>query len=810
MTAVAFSEYDSMQLAMLCRRATGVIVVLMLFGCGASGGSGKAAQDQVRRPNRLANATSPYLRMHADNPVDWYPWGEEAFERARREQKPIFLSIGYSSCHWCHVMEEESFENEEIARILNEHFISIKVDREERPDIDEVYITAVQLMQGHAGWPLSVFLTPDGKPFFGGTYFPPEDRHGLPGFKTVLLRIAEAWQSHRAELQRTATQVMDAVKQQLQLRRAPVLVKLDRSLVRAAVAALAERFDPVYGGFGYSEHNDRIPKFPESPRLVFLLREADVDDQARKMLLLTLDKMATGGIYDQLGGGFHRYSTDRRWEVPHFEKMLYDNGQLLSVYAGAARIGKQPELYRRVVAETVRFLTRELRSPGGAFYAALDADSEGKEGLYYLWTDEELRAALDKDEYALAERVFGLRKAPRLEGRIVLCRRLEPQQAATALGVAPDEAMRRWDALRAKLLAVRERRVRPFRDEKIIAAWNGYVIAGLADVADALGEAEYGALAAQAARAVLDELWRDRRQLHRSSLHGSPGPAATLEDYAALVWALLRLSQLRGDSSWLKEARLLADQMIARFWDEERKSFWYVAEDHDVHLPVRPQIAFDGPVPGATSLAARSLVRLAVITGELSYARIAAGALRTMAPLLQRMPAALPTALLAIAEYRDRGLPPEYLDRHEPHRGPQQQPVVEVAVQQDAQPVRPGQTADVALRLRVADGWHIYAHDPGSSYAIPLSVVVETDPAVAKIVVKYPEANGTLMQAGETVGVLRGEVRLGLALPIPSDLAAGVEKLHVRCRVRYQACSQDRCLAPAEQVVEFSLPVVRQ
>jgi hypothetical protein len=593
-------------------------------------------------PNRLANETSPYLLQHAHNPVDWYAWGPEALERARGEDRPIFLSIGYAACHWCHVMERESFESPEIAALMNEHFVSIKVDREERPDLDDVYMAAVQAMTGSGGWPMSVFLTPDLKPFFGGTYFPPADRHGMAGFPRVLAAVADAYRTRRDEIEQQAGMLAAHLEDQLAVPagdREP-----ERRQLEAAAARIGASFDPAHGGFGGA------PKFPAPMTLEFLLRSwrRSGDEATLRMVTRTLDAMAAGGIHDQLGGGFARYSTDAHWLVPHFEKMLYDNALLAHAYLEGFRATGDAR-YAEVARSTLDFLLAELRTPDGGFASALDADSEGVEGRFYAWTADELRGALadagiDEGDRDTLAAFWGVSSAGNWEGTNVLHR------------AGPDAAPELVEAGRAALLAARSRRTRPARDDKQVAAWNGLALRAFAHGALVLGASRLADAAVGVVAFVRDVLMRDGDRLWRTARDGRGRTPAFCEDSMAVADGLLVAHGALGTSEPLLLARRLVDRAVTDFWDEAGGTFVDTSAEHD-RTVARPRGLVDNATPSANSLAADVLLRLALLTGDESYARRSASILRAVAPALDRQPSAfgrmLSAADRALAELID-------------------------------------------------------------------------------------------------------------------------------------------------------------
>jgi uncharacterized protein YyaL (SSP411 family) len=599
--------------------------------------------------NRLAAETSPYLLQHADNPVDWYPWGPEALTRARREDKPILLSIGYSACHWCHVMAHESFEDPACAAVMNQLFVNIKVDREERPDLDRIYQTAHQMLtQRGGGWPLTMFLSPrDHRPFFGGTYFPPEPRHGLPAFRDLLRRVAEYYRTHGAEIERQGDALIEVFGELLPPPAAGDAT-LDRAPIAAARASLTQEFDGRFGGFGGT------PRFPHPMSLEFLLRcwrasatAEQPDLQALYMATLTLTRMSEGGIYDQLGGGFCRYSVDPYWMIPHFEKMLYDNGQLLGVCAEAALATADP-LFARTTDETADWLCRDMQHPGGGFYATLDADSEGHEGRFYVWDRDELRRVLPADELAAFAPRFGIDREPNFEGRWHLHCFKTTAEVAEELGIEEDTATELVDRARTRLLEVRNRRVWPARDEKILTGWNGLAIAGLAAAARSRRRPELAQAAARAADFLREHCWYKGRLLavHKDGRSRFP---AYLDDHASLAWGLLELVQTRWYAPHLAWAIELAEAMLEHFEDREAGGFFFTANDHE-RLILRPKTFGDDATPAGNGMAARLLVRLGYLLTEPRYLAAAERTLRAAWPVLAKYPHGHMTLLMALDE----------------------------------------------------------------------------------------------------------------------------------------------------------------
>ncbi len=587
--------------------------------------------------NRLIDETSPYLLQHAHNPVDWYPWGEEALRRARDESKPIFLSIGYAACHWCHVMEHESFEDQAVAAVMNEHFVNIKVDREERPDLDQIYMAAVVAMTGHGGWPMSVFLTPEGVPFYGGTYFPPVSRHGMPAFVDLLCGIADAWRSRRDEVTHSGTGLINHIRQQSAQ---AAVAALSPGALEAAYRTLERQFDLAHGGWGGA------PKFPQPMTLEFLLRThlRTTERSALAMAESTLTKMARGGIYDHLGGGFHRYATDAIWLVPHFEKMLYDNAQLARVYVHAWQVTKRP-LFRRVAEETLDYVLREMTGASGGFYSSQDADSEGVEGKFFVWTSEEIRAVLG-DEAALFAEAHGVTERGNFEEKNILHMAKDPQTVTERYGVSPGEIEARLALARRALFLRREERVRPGLDDKVLVAWNGLVLSALAEAARVFGRSDYRRAAEANAAFILREMQTPKGRLLRAWRGGRARLNAYLEDYANFIDGLLALYETTFDARWFVEARRLADEMMAHFHDPAG-GFFDTSDDHET-LVVRPKDLQDNATPSGSAMAATVLLRLAALTGESDYRDAAEEALRLVQPLAGTYPTAFAQWLSAL------------------------------------------------------------------------------------------------------------------------------------------------------------------
>ena len=581
--------------------------------------------EQAEFTNHLINESSPYLLQHAHNPVDWYPWGEEAFAKARKENKPVLLSIGYSACHWCHVMAHESFEDEDIAKLMNDLFVNIKVDREERPDLDQIYMNAVQMMTHHGGWPMTVFLTPDGVPFYGGTYFPPQDRYNMPGFPRVLISVAEAYRDRPEEIAETGTSLVN------ELRRLSEQVRsgnpVDKELLDAAYAAMVKSYDEVNGGFGGA------PKFPPAMALEFLLRMhlRTGDQDALDMVEHTCEKMARGGIYDQLGGGFHRYSVDAKWLVPHFEKMLYDNALLSRLYLHYFQLTQAP-LARETAEGILDYVLREMTDPAGGFYSTQDADSEGHEGKFFVWDLDEIKSVLGEADSSSFVSYYNVTPGGNFEGKNIL--------NITTGTEKPSEESRR------KLFEHREKRIKPDRDEKIITAWNGLMLASFAEAGVILGNTNYTDTARRNADFVLANLKRDGFLL-RTYKDGVAKFNAYLEDYAFFIEGLVTLYETCGEFRWLKEAIALTDRMIEEFWDREGGGFFFTGESHE-SLIVRSKDYFDNATPSGNSVAAAVLLRLAILTNNERYREIAQAVLGLIADSTRRYPSGFGYALSAM------------------------------------------------------------------------------------------------------------------------------------------------------------------
>ncbi len=740
--------------------------------------------------NRLARESSPYLLLHAENPVDWYPWGDEAFDKARSEDKPIFLSVGYSTCYWCHVMERESFSDPEIARQLNQHFVSIKLDREERPDLDEIYMTATQLLTQQGGWPNSLFLSHDGKPFFAGTYFPPDDRHGRPGFSRILQAIREAWALRRAELTEQAEVLYDAIRTQSASDQSASSAP-DASAASEAQSQLSRRFDRNYGGFGGA------PKFP-SPSNLFLLQDrATLHPAAREMLVTTLDRMARGGLQDQLAGGFHRYSVDAKWLVPHFEKMLYDNAALARLYAQAAPLDS-PAGFDRVARATLDFVLTELRGEHGGLLSALDAETDGDEGAFYVFTPEELKNALDAESHALLGRVYGFDGPPNFEhGRHVLHLPLPLAEQAKALGLDVAGLLARMEPGRSALLEARRKRKRPLTDDKVLADWNGLAIGALAAAGRLLGEKRYVDAALHAARFVLESLRDPASGVLRHTWRGGQGKVdALLDDYAFLIDGLLELHDATGDASWFSAAQRLQDEQDRRLWDETAGGYFNAGDD--ARLLVRSKAAHDGAVASANGTAALNLLAFHQRTREPRYRERAATLLRAFGRSVREYPLGHVTLARAAARLAEQPAP----SRPAPTAAVARSPVITAPALAATPGAAAARAADEArdavtvhgrldravrgawkpftLELTIREGFHLNANPPLLRFMTP----TEVRPAESALrELRYPR-----LDRYEGTVKIEGEVETREGRPAVVSLS-------------YQACDEERCLLPHSREV---------
>ena len=771
--------------------------------------------------NALIGETSPYLLLHAHNPVDWYPWGPEALEQAKAENKPIFLSVGYSTCYWCHVMERNVFSNPEIADLMNTSFINIKVDREERPDIDEIYMTATQIMTGSGGWPNSVFLTPDLLPFFGGTYFPPEDSRGRPGFPRLLKALHDAWINQQAEVIAQAEKITAVIEQATTATPASIdETPLDRKLISAAVKKLESSYDATYGGFGSA------PKFPSPTNLELLLSEyqREASKPILEMVTNTLDRMGYGGMYDQIGGGFHRYSVDARWLVPHFEKMLYDNAQLAKIYLQAYHLTKNP-VYRRVAEEIFRFVSREMTSAEGGFYSALDAEVDAEEGQSYLWTSKQIQDVLGKRDAKLFMQVYGVDKGPNFEGGTnILYLPVPIAGVAKSLKSSEDDLYSRLEPLKAKLLAAREQRKQPLLDTKVIASWNGLMIDAFAYGYEVLGDKRYRDVAEKAARFNLKYLRAADGQLMRTYRDGVPKYNGYLDDYAFLVRGLLRLHQATGEGSWLDEAKSLTDTMNRLFWDDKNGGFYFTLADQK-YLVVRTKNPYDSALPSGNAVAVNNLLTLAQLIGEKSYLDKAEKTLQNFAGMMGQSPNAFMHMLFATNRYLSTdwtkvGAAPQEESAQfglntegtseinlfglpkAPRALPSEHELLTLAASIPSKgAIFPGNAFDVEVQLELAEGWHINANPSSWDLLIPTTVSVRPDASVEILSVTYPKGKPFHADWREApISIYEEDATIEMKLKLkPGETIEKAFPLNIN--VRYQACDAHRCLPPSTATI---------
>ena len=767
-------------------------IILLASACGIFAAE---PPKEKPKPNRLAGESSAYLLQHKNNPVDWYPWGPEAFAKAKKDGKLIFLSIGYSSCHWCHVMERETFENAGIAKVLNENFICIKVDREERPDIDDVYMTALQVTRTGGGWPMSMFLTPEGKPIFGGTYFPPDDKkvgeETIPGFNSILKTVMGLHKDKKKEIFDQADHVAELTNDALDRNlRIVNLIALDTELVKDATEAY--EFDPEHGGIGSKARGYKGTKFPRVAALQFLQQQAGKKghESLGKNMTLTLDKMAEGGIYDHLGGGFHRYSTERTWTVPHFEKMLYDNAQLIELYAEACR-RKPNGSYRRLIEDTLDFIGREMTSEDGWFYSALDADSEGKEGEFYVWTAKELDAILGTGENAkLFREVYSLEK-PNFEEKQFILRLAKPLDA---------EMAKKFEPLRKKLFDARAKRERPFLDTKLITSWNGQMIAAYAVAGEVLKDKQYTQAAVKAAEFLLKSLRdKDGRLLRIYAAKPGEKPSARvpgfLDDYAFLIHGLLNLHASTGEKKWLDEAKALAATQAKWFGDDKRGGYFSTAHDSE-KLFARGKDSYDGAQPSGNGVSARNLLRLATLTGDKSYRTRAEQLVTLYAATLKTNPSSVPLMAEALDTIlASGGFAPAVtvtkLDAPTPPANPKSSSDV-AALDFRADAIKDGLQTFTAT-LAVAKPWHLYANPPLGQDLGESATIVEVliDGKVVEAKIDYP-MGAVQKDTLSDYRIYAGTVAISGSV---KRTDAGAGKLTIR--VKIVACNDKNCLLPS-------------
>ena len=759
----------------IAKRLLFIPIILLAIAAGYWWGVYSSENPPISSPtqNRLSRELSPYLHLHAHNPVDWYPWGEEALAKAHREDKPIFLSVGYSSCYWCHVMERLVFSDPDIAHLMNQFFVNIKVDREERPDIDEIYMTATQLMTGHGGWPNSVFLTPDLKPFFAGTYFPPEDSHGRPGFPRVIQALHVAWQEKRQELEKQADQISQSIAR-IHTTRA-VSEKVEEDLIGKAIDHIEKRFDPINGGLGTA------PKFPPDQALNLLLTAYRQDPHAKYLDIVeqTLDHMARGGIRDHLGGGFHRYATDAQWRVPHFEKMLYNQALLTHNFLRAYQITNKTA-YRIAAEEILDFISREMTDSKGGFYSAIDAETEAEEGAYYTWTEQEIRQTLKKDAdfffscYALA---------PMPEGSASVIYKTDTDSVLSIrhqIDVTTLHA--RLSPLKEKLLNARSQRIRPLLDDKIITAWNGLMIGAYARAYEVLGHPGYLKVAQKAADFIHNNLRNANGDLYRIYREGQRKGEAYQEDYAFLIDGLLHLYRATHSARYLQDALSLSERMHTAFWDTIDGGYFLTRNQNE--MIVRTKSFYDSALPSGNAVALHILWELRTLTQNPLYAQRALALTNSFAPLAENTPGALlhfihGTMMVSSSIM----LSPDSL----------------VTASATALPPDSANTLKVNVSLDIASGWHIQASNPSDDYLIPTRLSLDTD--IAEITqIDYPQAEDLQFPFAERAIAVYTD-----SLNVPLILSFKTRPQNLSLLLTYQACDSTRCLSPQTQRIALNI-----
>ena len=789
---------------------------------GAKEKDSKASHDHAGsgKANRLARETSPYLLLHAHNPVDWYPWGAEAFEKAKKENKLIFLSIGYSSCYWCHVMEREVFSNKEIAEFMNKNFVNIKVDREERPDIDDIYMTALHIYlqlsgsnQG-GGWPLSIFLTPEGKPIAGGTYFPPEEKPGLTSFPTVMNRIQTLWTDQKESVVKTADTITGHLRRTMKPRLSLTAVEVNQTLVKNAVGELLDSFDSVYGGVDFDERAPNRPKFPVPAKLALLQHAASKGDQeAQKVLKLTLDNIAAGGIRDHLAGGFHRYSTDRAWMVPHFEKMLYDNAQLLDVYTSEFERTKSL-VYKDVIDSIARYVADEMTGKQGAFFSAQDAETDAIEGKFYVWESDEVAKHLGEDA-ELFQAVYGFKEQKYFEHGFILHLPKPVEEVAKSRGVDVDQLKQKLATIRTKLLLERRRRKAPLLDDKILTSWNGLMIRGLANAGSILDNDDYIVAAERAADFVMASMRDDKGRLLRTYRVETAKLNAYLDDYAFLVEGMLALHQATGKDKWLVQAKTLTDDQIKLFWDEKGDGFYYTSHHHE-ELLARTKNAYDSVLPSGNSVSVRNLMRLSERTGDASYRVRAKKILELFTAPMKSSPRSMVNMALATAEFLESEpnarIPVEENDGASAKSSLKDSNILPASASSgDKTKKKPelvtakvflsgdklttiGRTR-IAVALSIKPGWHINTNPAQPDFLVPTSVKIKSRYGTKLSNVRFPKGHAIrIPNIDEDVMVHEGTLKIFGELEAPESAISKKEVLEIE--IRYQACNDQQCMRP--------------
>ena len=745
--------------------------------------------------NRLIHETSPYLRQHARNPVNWYPWGPEAFDKAKKEDKPVFLSIGYSTCHWCHVMEKESFERNDVAKIINEHYVAIKVDREERPDIDDLFMITTQLITGRGGWPNSVWLTPSGKPWYAGTYFPREDSQGRAGFKTMLKNLAKAWKKQRAEIDEGAESISSSVRKLSSGQRYMTPTSISQKHITNTARSLAMALDPETGGFSGA------PKFPPHSILKFLL--ADYSRTKDHILLEkikpTLEAMAWGGIHDHIGGGFHRYSTDSQWFLPHFEKMLYDNAQLARVYTDAY-IATDNEQYREIALRIFEWVLREMRDKDGGFHSALDADSEGHEGLFYLWRYQEILKVLGKEEGSVFCKIYNISKdgnyreeaTGKQTGTNIPFLNTSIDEIASETGVKPKDLIKLMAQARSKLLAVRVKRVWPHRDDKVIASWNGLMIGSLAHGGRLLKDPRLTKAAVEAADFVMTKMVIDGK-LRRTYRNKKAKLNAYLDDYAFIADGLLELYTSTGNKRWLHDSKTLANTILKHYQAKDGRGFYLTSDDHEKLLG-RTRDPSDSAIPSGNAVAASVLIRLHRHTKDKAYMEAALRTLQTFSGIIVYNPRTSAAMLEAASEYLQIA-------------GPIKARVLTIAITPSKTEVSPGETLELKTAIDIAKPWHINPSTKTKDNLSPTQLTVTGD-HITKSHTKYPEpVTITLPGDKQPIACYQGGITIRTSVQISDKAKPGPVELHIK--IQSQPCSDNSCLAPETNDETITIMVKR-
>ena len=758
--------------------------------------------------NHLIRESSPYLQQHAHNPVNWYTWGSEALTKAKKEDKPIFLSIGYSTCYWCHVMEKQSFEDEEVAEILNKYFIAIKVDREERPDIDEQYMLATQLMTGQGGWPNSVWLTPDGKPWMAGTYFPKEQ------FIKVLETLAGYWKKSRPEVEQQAQQLTQAIRRVASgsstVRPDANVGSLDQKLMDKAIASYRQAFDDNHGGF------DTAPKFAPYGALDVLANEyrRTQDQTMLRMITKTLDAIWFGGIHDHVGGGFHRYSTDNAWLLPHFEKMLYDNAQLMRAYTDGYLLSGTHR-YREALEDIFGWLEREMTFAEGGFYSAIDAGEVGKEGETYIWQYKEIAevlgdkdAALFADAYNISQQGnFREESTGEQSGTNIVYLKKPLEEIAKTRHQVPELFNAQMAALRVKLLTRRNTRPQPHKDDKILTSWNGLMIGALAYAGRKLNDLRYTQAATKAASFILNNLVDDQKKLLRTFRAGQAKLPGYLDDYAYFIYGLIELHTATGEKRWLQESQQLTDSMLSEFEDKQAGGFYFTGTFHEDILMRSKNIMGGGNIPAANGIAARILVKLSQVTENREYAQSAQRALETLAGLMWQSPRSLDSGIYAVAEYL-KYKTTEHLQTIETTNADIIEKLGPVTAHlfSSQQNVRPGQTLRLALTLEIAEGWHLYGPNPDADFLIPTTISISADDAltVGHITEPVPQKK---LDTGLNQELATYEGRICFFVPVTIKHTTQNGQATLRIRINTQACDNNHCLSPRTDEIRFTLNI---